>query len=301
MASTDSQIDKEFPFFRVFKDGRIQLFEPPCPKVPPSDDPITGVRSKDVTISSEPPVSARIFIPTLSQPKQKVPLLFLVHGGGFCMMSAFAPRYHLFCNTVSAQAGAIIVSVEYGLFPDRPIPACYEDSWAALQWVASHVGGNGPEPWLNDHADFSKVFISGVSAGGNISHTLAFRVGTIGLPGVKVVGVILVHPYFGGTGDDAMWLFMCPNNGGLQDPRLKPPAEDLAKLGCERVLIFVAEKDHLNIVGKNYGEDLKKSGWGGRVEVFESYGEEHTFNLRNPKSDKAVEVTNKFVSFLRQN
>ncbi|XP_031266628.1 probable carboxylesterase 1 [Pistacia vera] len=300
MASTDSEIVKEFRFFRVYKDGRIESFFPPCPKVPPSDDPVTGVRSKDVTISSEPPVSARIFIPKVSDPNQKFPLLFLVHGGGFCVMSAFAPRYHLFCNTFSAQAGAIIVSVEYGLFPDRPIPACYEDSWAALQWVASHVSGNGPEPWLNDHADFNKVFISGVSAGGNISHTLAFRVGSIGLPGVKVVGMILVHPYFGGTEDDEMWLLMCPNNGGLQDPRLKPPAEDLAKLGCERVLIFVAEKDHLNVVGKNYHEDLKKSGWGGRVELFESHGEEHVFHMNNPKSEKAVEVINKFVSFLKQ-
>ncbi|KAJ0010241.1 hypothetical protein Pint_34444 [Pistacia integerrima] len=239
--------------------------------------PSPGVRSKDVTISSEPPVSARIFIPKVSDPNQKFPLLFLVHGGGFCGMSAFAPRYHLFCNTVSAQAGAIIVSVEYGLFPDRPIPACYEDSWAALQ--------SGGVP---------------LSAGGNISHTLAFRVGSIGLPGVKVVGMILVHPYFGGTEDDEMWLFMCPNNGGLQDPRLKPPAEDLAKLGCERVLIFVAEKDHLNVVGKNYHEDLKKSGWGGRVELFESHGEEHVFHMDNPKSEKAVEVTNKFVSFMKQ-
>ncbi|KAJ0077663.1 hypothetical protein Patl1_36175 [Pistacia atlantica] len=233
MASTNSEIVKEFRFFRVYKDGRIELFSPPCPKVPPSDDPVTGVRSKDVTISSEPPVSARIFIPKVSDPNQKFPLLFLVHGGGFCVMSAFAPRYHLFCNTVSAQAGAVIVSVEYGLFPDRPIPACYEDSWAALH---------------------------GVSAGGNISHTLAFRVGSIGLPGVK--------------------------------------AEDLAKLGCERVLIFVAEKDHLNVVGKNYHEDLKKSGWGGRVELFESHGEEHVFHMDNPKSEKAVEVTNNGFSMM---
>lgn len=215
-------------------------------------------------------------------------------------MSAFAPGYHDFCSTISAQAGAIVVSVEYGLFPDRPIPACYEDSWAALQWVASHVSGNGPEPWLNDHADFGKVFIGGDSAGGNISHTLAFRVGSIGLPGVKVVGMILVHPFFGGTEDDEMWLYMNPTNGGLQDPRMKPPLEDLGKLGCERVLIFVAEKDHLCTPGKDYYEDLKKSGWGGKVELVENHGEEHCFHFHDPKYEKAVELTNKFVSFIKQ-
>ncbi|KAJ0010243.1 hypothetical protein Pint_34442 [Pistacia integerrima] len=122
MASSDSEIVKEFRFFRVYKDGRVQLTFPPFLKatVPPSDDPVTGVRSKDVTISSEPPVSARIFIPKVTDPKQKFPLLFYVHGGGFCMMSAFAPGYHSFCSTLSAEAGAIVVYVGYGLFPIDP-------------------------------------------------------------------------------------------------------------------------------------------------------------------------------------
>ena len=120
MASTDSEIAKEFRFFRVYIDGRVELFEPDCEKIPPSDDPTTGVRSKDVVISSEPPVSARIFIAYEAQnPNQKkLPLLFYVHGGGFCRRSAFGPRYHNFCSVVSAQANAIVVSVEYGLFPD---------------------------------------------------------------------------------------------------------------------------------------------------------------------------------------
>ncbi len=45
-----------------------------------------------------------------------------------------------------------------------------------------------------------------------------------------------------------MWLSMCPKNGGLEDPRLKLAVEDLARLGCERVLVFVAEKDQLREV-----------------------------------------------------
>ncbi|GLT98332.1 hypothetical protein SLE2022_158410 [Rubroshorea leprosula] len=301
MASSSSEIEKEFKFFRVYKDGRVELFRFDWETVPPSDDPITGVRSKDVIISSEPPVSARIFLPRVTNPNQKFPLLFYIHGGGFSIMSPSAKQYHEFCNTVAAKAGVIVVSVEYGLFPTRPIPACYDDSWAGLQWVAGHVNGNGPDPWLNDHVDFSKVFIGGDSAGGNISHTVAFRVGSIGLPpNVKVVGVVMVHPFFGGTEDDEMWLSMCPTNGGLEDPRMKPPAADLAQLGCERVLIFVAEKDHLNVAGKNYYEDLKKSGWGGEVELVENIGKEHCFHFFDSSSEKAVELVAKFVSFNKQ-
>lgn len=216
------------------------------------------------------------------------------------MQSAFSAQYHNFTSYIAAEANVIVVSVEYGLFPTRPVPACYDDSWAALQWVALHSSGNGPEPWLNDHADFQRVNIGGDSAGGNISHTLAFRAGSIGLPGVKVDGVVLVHPYFGGTDDDQMWLYMYPTNGGLEDPKLKPGAGDLGRLACGRLLIFVAEKDHLMIVGQRYYEELKKSAWGGTAEIVENLGEEHCFHLFKPKCEKALDLTNKFISFIKQ-
>ncbi|KAH9695641.1 putative carboxylesterase 2 [Citrus sinensis] len=111
----------------------------------------------------------------------------------------------------------------------------------------------------------------------------------------------MVHPFFGGTEDDEMWLYMCASNDGPQDPRMKPPAEDLARLGCERVLIFVAERDYLCPAGKNYYEELKKSGWKGRVELVELLDEKHVFYLRNPTCTNALELTNKFISFIKQN
>lgn len=223
-----------------------------------------------------------------------------MHGGGFSKQSAFSRKYHNFVDTFVAEANVVAVSVEYGLFPTRPIPACYEDSWVGLQWLAAHSNGNGPDPWLNDRADFQRVFVAGDSAGGNISHNLLVRVGTIGLPGVKVVGAVLVHPYFGGTEIDKMWLYMCPTNSGLEDPRMSPNAEDLARLGCERVLVFVAEEDDLMDPGKRYHEELKKSGWVGSVEIVENSGEKHCFHLSNLKYEKAVDLIEKFASFVKQ-
>jgi len=64
-----------------------------------------------------------------------------------------------------------VVYVEYGLFPARPLPACYEDSWKVLQWVASHADGSGSELWQSDHTDFGELFVGGDSAGG-IFHIL---------------------------------------------------------------------------------------------------------------------------------
>ncbi|GMH10035.1 hypothetical protein Nepgr_011876 [Nepenthes gracilis] len=299
MESSKSEIVEEFLFFHVFKDGRLEFRIPQSTEtVPPSEDPITGVRSKDVVVS--PDVSARIFLPKIPSSNTKLPLLFYIHGGGFCIQSPFSTQYHNYVQNLAAGANIIAVSVDYGLFPKRPIPACYEDSWAALQWVASHAHGGGPDPWLNDHADLARVFIGGDSAGGNISHTLASRVGSIGLPGVRVVGAILVHPFFGGTDDDRMWLYMCPTNKGLTDPRMKPAAEDLERLGCERVLVFVAEKDHLVDVGKAYVEELKKSGWKGTVEIVENKERQHCFHLHDPQDEQAIAIQKRIVSFIHQ-
>ncbi|PON35396.1 Alpha/beta hydrolase fold [Trema orientale] len=298
----DNEITHQFRLFRVHKDGHVVLFKPPVEKIPPSEsDPITGVRSKDIAVSSNPTVSARVFLPKSAEPDRKLPLLLYIHGGGFCMQSPFSPQYHNFVSTVVAAADVVAVSVDYGLFPDRPIPACYDDSWAALQWVSAHKDGDGPEAWLNDYADLSRVFVGGDSAGGNITHTLLSRVGSSGLPGIKVKGAILVHPYFAGTEDDHMWMYMCPDNKGLDDPRMRPAAEDLARLGCDKVVVFVAEKDQLKESGKRYVEELRESGWSGNVEMVESVGESHCFHLfNNPKNDKAVDLVNEFVSFIKQ-
>ncbi|RVW49683.1 putative carboxylesterase 13 [Vitis vinifera] len=202
--------------------------------------------SKDVIISPETGVSARLFIPKLPNPNCKLPLLIYIHGGGFSIQSAFSTSYNHYVKSLVAEANVIALSVDYRLAPEHPIPACYDDSWAAVQWAASHANGDGPDTWLNNHADFSRVFFAGDSAGGeHIEHT--------GIPG-------------------RMWLYMCPNHGGLEDPRLKPGAEDLARLGCERVLMFVAEKDHLRPVAWDYYEKLKKSEWKGTVEIVENHG-----------------------------
>ncbi|KAJ6692563.1 ARYLACETAMIDE DEACETYLASE [Salix purpurea] len=58
-SSPNNEIALKFRFFQVYKDARVELFRPHSKKIPQSDDPVTGVQSKDVIISSEPPVSAQ--------------------------------------------------------------------------------------------------------------------------------------------------------------------------------------------------------------------------------------------------
>lgn len=143
--------------------------------------------------------------------------------------------------------------------------------------------------------------MGGDSAGGNITHTIVSWAGKLGLPGVRIVGSVLIHPFFAGTVDDHMWLYMCPENEGMDDRRMKPALEDLKNLGCERVLVFAAEKDHLFESGRNYVRELKKSGWHGEVELVENWGCGHCFHIiGNHREGKAEDLLQKFVAFVKQ-
>ncbi|KAF1861667.1 hypothetical protein Lal_00026076 [Lupinus albus] len=185
-------------------------------------------------------------------------------------------------NSIVSKANVIGVSVHYRRAPEHPVSIAYEDSWHALKWVASHFDGNGPDEWLNKYADFGKVFFAGDSAGANIAHHMGIRVGMEGLHGVKLEGVALVHSYFlgaeriGSKGAKNLWRFVCPTTNGFDDPLINPSKDpNLGRMGCGRVLVFVAENDILKDVGWYYKEVLEKSEWNGVVEVIEAKGEGH--------------------------
>ncbi|KAL5541123.1 hypothetical protein UlMin_043409 [Ulmus minor] len=300
MDQTANQVHFEFPhLFRIFKDGRIDRFQ--GEEVVPADaDSQNGVKSKDVVVSPETGVSARIFIPQIPDPTRKLPLIVFFHGGAFVVETPFSPAYHLHASSLASEANAVVFSIHYRRAPEHPLPIAYDDAWDAIRWAAAHSGGNGPEPWLNRFADFGRVSIAGDSAGANIAHNVALRAGVEDL-GLKISGMILYHPYFGNDEPEKLLEIIFPTMRGLDDPRVKPGSgPDLGKLGCEKVLVCVAEKDFLKGRGLAYYEALKKSGWGGVVEIVETDGEGHVFHLFNPTCDKAVALMNKVVSFLEQ-
>ncbi|XP_011000170.1 PREDICTED: probable carboxylesterase 12 [Populus euphratica] len=301
------------PFIILYKDGRIERLIG-NEIVPPSQDPKSDVLSKDVIYSKEARLSCRLYLPKGVHPNKKLPLLVYVHGGGFYVESAFSPTYHNYVNLLVAEAKVIAISVDYRRVPEHPIPIPYDDSWAALKWAASHVNGDGPEEWLNKHADLSKVFLAGDSAGGNIAHHVAMRFGQENIIGVNVAGIVLINPYFWGEerignevnelervlkGMSATWHLACPKTSGCDDPLINPTYDpNLSSLGCSKVFVAVAEKDLLRDRGLLYCETLKKSGWGGVIEIMEVKGEEHVFHLFKPATDNAVAMLKKIVSFI---
>ncbi|GLT52982.1 hypothetical protein SLA2020_262830 [Shorea laevis] len=301
--SSANETTHEFaPYFKVYKDGRVERYGVPD-YVPAGLDPKTQVQSKDVVVSSESGVSARLFLPNINGPHHKLPLVVHYHGGAFCVGSPFIKAFHNFLLSLASAAHAIVISVDYRLAPEHPLPTAHQDSWAALQWIATHSNGQGPDPWLNEYADFGRVFLAGESAGANIAHYVAVQAGATGLAGPNILGLLMVHPSFGGKDKEPskMYGFMCPTSAGFSDPLMYPEVDpNLPSMAGAKVLVCVAEKDSLRDIGLAYSEGLSKSGWGGTVSVFETEGEGHGFFLLNPSSQKVEPLIKAMVDFINQ-
>jgi acetyl esterase/lipase len=120
--------------------------------------PPPGVTVEHRTVG--PGVPVVVFRPDAPGP---LPALLYAHGGGFVTGSA---------NTdlaspagLAADAGAVVVSVDYRLAPEQPFPAAFDDCWAALCWLAESAGELGVDP--------ARLAVGGISAGAGIAAGVA--------------------------------------------------------------------------------------------------------------------------------
>lgn len=308
-----------YPFIREYKGGRIERFLR-SPFVPASEDAAAnrGVATRDVVIDQTTGVSARLFLPSVAPATgERLPVIMYVHGGAFCTESAFCRTYHNYARSLAARTGALVVSVEYRLAPEHPVPAAYDDAWAALQWVASLS-----DPWLSDYADPGRTFLAGDSAGGNIVYNTAVRAASAGGNLIDIEGLVIVHPYFWGTNRlsssevvwdgvamftpeviGRLWPFVTAGRLGNEGPWINPLDEDIASLTCRRVLVAVAGKDSLRHRGRQLAARMCDCAWAddeNGVTLMESEGEDHGFHLYNPLRATSKILMESIVQFINQ-
>ncbi|KFK35989.1 hypothetical protein AALP_AA4G063700 [Arabis alpina] len=313
----ESEIASELlPFVRIYKSGHIKRFSG-NEIIPPSLDPLNDVITKDVIYSPDLNLSVRLFLPHKSiSDNTKLPLLIYIHGGAWIIESPFSPIYHNYLTEVTKSANCLTVSIQYRRAPENPVPAAYEDSWLAIQWIYSHVNRSGSEDWINEYADFKKVYLAGDSAGGNMCHHMAVKAGEEKLD-LRFKGIVIVHPAFWSkdpideedvqdgeirNGIGEVWeKLVSPNSvDGVDDPlfNVNGYGSGFDELSCEKVLVAVAGKDVFVRQGLGYAAKLEKSEWGGEVEVVLEEDEGHVFHLQNPESEKALKFFKKFVEFI---
>jgi acetyl esterase len=105
--------------------------------------------------ASEREVTAEIYVPKADGPH---PVFVFLHGGAWYKGSAEDERK---LGMQIADAGFVVVNVDYALAPEHPFPAGLEDCLAAIAWTQANIGEFNGDP--------SRLSLGGASAGGNLA------------------------------------------------------------------------------------------------------------------------------------
>jgi acetyl esterase len=249
---------------------------------------------EDTTVGEVP---VRIYRPASGV----LPALVYLHGGGWSIggLDTADPM----CRRLAAEAGCVVVSVDYRLAPEAPFPAGLEDGHTVTAEIVRSAGRYGITP--------EAVAVGGDSAGGNLAAVIARL--------ARDEGIDLVHQ-----------LLMCPNtDSGLDspsfvefaegyglsaatmawyfghyigtadrsDPRIAPLlADDLT--GLPPATVITAEYDILRDEAERYAEAVAAAGV--PVELRRFDGMAHNFVTLPDVFDDAVTAREWAVSRLRQ-
>jgi len=229
------------------------------------------------------PVPARLYRPKAA-PGAALPLVVYFHGGGF-VLGGIA-QSDRFLAALARETEACVLSVEYGLAPERPYPGGLEDCRAAYL----HALGNAREWGIDD----ARVVIAGDSAGGNLAAALAQRLRDEGAPAPRAQ--ILLSMSAGHRDDGSPFpsralfsrssiltppalesfgrLYLGDPASRKDDPYAFPlRARDFSRL--PEALVVTCGKDPLRDEGEAYAARLKAAGTRVIAERFE--GRDHDY------------------------
>ena len=200
-----------------------------------------------------------------------LPVVVFFHGGGFVMGTL--DTHEPYCRALAAEAGAIVVSVDYRLAPENKFPAGVEDSLAATEWVLAHTGELGGGLGGNER----RVFVAGDSAGATMATVVSLLLRDRGEAG-RIEGQILLYPVAGycdpptasyvematgygltRKGMEWLWGQYLKDASEARDFRAAPlMAKSLA--GLPRAFVVTAEYDVLRDEGQAYARRMEAEG-----------------------------------------
>ncbi|KAK8945269.1 putative carboxylesterase 8 [Platanthera guangdongensis] len=306
-----------FTFLKISlnTDGSLTRHGEPPTSPASASDPSLPALSKDVLLNPDHGTWIRIFLP--SSPRSaahSLPIILYFHGGGFILFSAATALFHTSCSRVAASLPALVLAVEYRLAPEHRLPAAYHDAHDALLWVRDQaLNPSIADPWLRTHANFSRCFLMGSSSGGNIAYRAALRAAVTNLEPLKLEGVLLNQPYFGGerrteseermaedhivplAANDLMWDLALPVGASREHEFCNPTAkEEAAAEKLPPCLVRGYLGDPLIDRQRDLAQMLEKKGV--RVVGFLEEEGHHAIELFKPdKADVLVEQVREFV------
>ena len=104
-------------------------------------------------------VTADVVVPVGEGPH---PVLVYLHGGGWICGS---PTTHRKLGYRFAEAGFLVLNIDYRMAPEHPFPTPFDDCVAAIRWAHAECSRWGGDP--------ARLAVGGDSAGGNLSAAAA--------------------------------------------------------------------------------------------------------------------------------
>lgn len=134
--------------------GMYSRAQPPAPQIL-----VHRVEEFSVPVSGAT-IRVRAYYPNEIGP---FPAIVYIHGGGH--LYGTLDTHDAPCRMLCQQTECVVVSVDYRLAPEYPVPVCYEDCYSALNWIVENASKVNITP--------NKLAIAGDSAGGTMAASVA--------------------------------------------------------------------------------------------------------------------------------
>ena len=172
MESTKHLLDPELlpmleqPFSITLSDELMETVRTTLPPSPPLGDAMSrGVSREEITVAGDGADVRCLLYQSMADAQHSRPGYLHIHGGGYLFGE---PEGSDATNLkICSELDVVVLSVDYRLAPEHPIPAPLDDVYAALAWLHNSA------PELN--VDVNRIGIGGESAGGGLAAALALK------------------------------------------------------------------------------------------------------------------------------
>ncbi|KAK5122557.1 hypothetical protein LTR85_003820 [Meristemomyces frigidus] len=131
---------------------------------PPS--PVPAAQEQQIAYTTRDGATLRMLVYKPAAATKPLPLLVWYHGGGGCIGR---PEMNAeLCRDIAFKQECVVVAPQYRLGPEHKYPTGIQDSWDALQKLATHGQKYGADPTMG-------LVIGGESAGAVISSLLSLQ------------------------------------------------------------------------------------------------------------------------------
>lgn len=305
---------------KVYSDGSIYRSTQIDFNFPVRDD--GSAIWKDSLFNKSLNLRVRLYKPTTAA--ASLPILYYIHGGGFCLGSCTWPNCHNCCLRLSSAFQAVVISPDYRLAPEHRLPAAIDDTVGSFKWLQAQalLTPENRDPWFSEGVDFDRVYVVGDSSGGNIAHHLAVRIGSglTQLEPVHVRGFVLLAPFFGGAVRtrseaegpceealsleilDRFWRLSIPVGDTRDHPFANPfgpNSPSLEKVILNPILVIVGGSEIMRERVYDYARRLKEMGK--KIEYVEFEGKQHGFFTNDPYSEESTRLLRIIDRFMSEN